>query len=143
LPVGANTGCTDYKLIGERQHMNSCSKTTLTFLAEQVKHPANILAVASTPVNLLLSFGLTLANDGRVAESVCKTGSFPEVCSCLGLPEQISCCGNRKCKCCDSLFNHNERDARKTDVKSFMVALKQRISDDSEVPQSSEGIMTG
>ena len=130
LPVGANTGCTTYTLIGEKQHMHSCSKSMLSFLGEQLKHPANVLAVVTNPMNLLLSFGLTLANERRVADSVCKTGEFPNKCECLDLPEQVACCGDRRCNHCDPLFDHNERTAKKKDVKSFLTALVHRTSDE-------------
>ena len=102
LPIGVNTGCTDYQM---KKTGNSCSGTLTAFLKDMFV--ANKLASTVqllSPVNALLSLGLALANDHRAVpeHQFCNSPS-PQKCACRGLPKAIGCCGDRKCHNCDML----------------------------------------
>lgn len=132
LPVGANAGCTDYKMINVGKH---CSKSTLEFLKDQLvgsssSVAASIGAAVMSPINLLLSTALTLANDGRVAEGVCKGEEPPEMCACNNLPKHIKSCGNRPRKACTPLFGKKYLKKKKAEIKQEM----KEMASDEKVP---------
>ena len=149
VAAGANAGCTDYKMVKVGKH---CSKSTLEFLKDQLigsssSVAASIGAAAMSPVNLLLSTALTLANDGRVAEGVCKGEEPPEMCACNNLPKHIKSCGNRPRKACTPLFGKEYFKKKKAEIKRDMKEMapdkeslvKGKEPDQKVVKEESEG----
>jgi hypothetical protein len=123
IPFDAGMGCTDYDI---KKTGKICKESLLGFIK------TISIMNAISPINLLLTVGLALANDFRAAPNVCGANfKSPQKCSCQGLPNMVECCGNRPCHACKGdEYDKGFRVIKQREIGKMIKKVRNDVVDD-------------